>query len=59
MCVLVIIRGSERFNPSNFANSRRLPNVVLMLDQRLRRWPNNKTALGQRRQIREVDPMLF
>ena len=25
-----------------------LPNVVLMLGQRLRRWPNIKTTLGQR-----------
>ena len=27
---------------------RRLPNVVLMLVQRRRRWPNIKTALGKR-----------
>ena len=30
------------------ANTIRWPNVVLMLDHRLRRWPNIKTTSGQR-----------
>ena len=30
------------------ANAKRCPNAVLMLGQRLRRWPNIKTTLGQR-----------
>ena len=30
----------------NPANTRLLPNAVLMLGHRLRRWPNINTALG-------------
>ena len=30
------------------ANTRPSPSVVLVLAQRLRRWPNAKTALGER-----------
>ena len=33
---------------SHAVNIRRWTNVVLMLGQRRRRWPNNKTTLGQR-----------
>ena len=32
---------------SHPAKTRRCPNVVLMLKQRRRRWPNIKTTLGQ------------
>ena len=41
----MIVVSRSRAQPSN---TRRRPNVGLMLDQRLRRWPNNNTLLGQR-----------
>ena len=39
---------NNHISNANPANTRRWPNVGLLLGQRRRRWPNSKPTLGQR-----------